>query len=761
MSVRAIPRTAPVERPLAPAETPQPLPRAAHRYRPLVAGALLAALLSSLAVVAVTRVWDQDLRVPFQYTHTPGDDQQDATLDLMLIKNVHETGWFDTNPQLNAPFAQHWAEWPMGGDLLAYVVKKGLVDATGNVALTFNLFWLLTFPLTALVAFPVLRSLRCSWTTALVGAVLFSLAPYHFRNGAAHENLAFYVGIPVIVLACARVLGPDGALPRLRDLHTRHAWRRLGWLLAGAVLVGVTGIYYLAFMVTLLAICAVVAALAYRRGDRLVFAALIAGAGLLASFLANLPTLLYRWQHAPNRLGVPDRVVGAAEQYPLRIVELLSPVTQHRFGPFAVLADHLYEPGREGFGTAELGLAAAAGFVVALVALLLRALRRTSDDRWSFEARLGVVMVAALALATKGGLSRPLEYVGLQGVRAWNRIAIVIAFASIVVFARLLDRVRVRALRTTTTGRRRRYAVWCAALAGVVVLGVLDQSSPALLPTRHATARDWDTDAAFVASLQRHLPDNAMVFQLPVVDFPEHGTTERMSNYDLIKEGYLHSTDLRWSAGGMRGRDGEWQFPAAQLPLHDLVRGISAIGFSALTLDRFGYHGGGDVQVRILDHLLGPPIARRDDRLVAWDLRPAAASLLRRLSPAGRHALARRMLDAPRTYLSTDADPLVDRGGRHPICREASVSIVNPGHERVRRHLSVRLHQRVSDVRFGHVTIGGHTARVATDGQPRVFALDVPPGTTTVPITVETPGVRCPSTPAELLPSVSATLHAT
>jgi hypothetical protein len=89
------------------------------------------------------------------------------------------------------------------------------------------------------------------------------------------------------------------------------------------------------------------------------------------------------------------------------------------------------------------------------------------------------------------------------------------------------------------------------------------------------------------------------------------------------------------------------------------------------------------------------------------------------------------------------------------------VSIVNPGHERVRRHLSVRLHQRVSDVRFGHVTIGGHTARVATDGQPRVFALDVPPGTTTVPITVETPGARCPSTPAELLPSVSATLHAT
>ena len=56
-----------------------------------------------------------------------------------------------------------------------------------------------------------------------------------------------------------------------------------------------------------------------------------------------------------------------SEAYPLRIVELLSPVTAHRFGPFAALADHLYEPGREGLGTAQLGLAAAIGFVCAVV----------------------------------------------------------------------------------------------------------------------------------------------------------------------------------------------------------------------------------------------------------------------------------------------------------------------------------------------------------------------------------------------------------
>ena len=204
----------------------RPHRRRRHRRRSLIAGALLAALLSSLSVTLVTHLWSLPLHVPFQYTQTPSDDEQDATLDMMLIKNIHETGWFNTNPKLNAPFAQRWAEWPMGGDLLAYTVKKALVDTTGDVPLTFNLFWLLTFPSTALAAFPALRALRCSWSTALVGAVLFSLAPYHFRNGAAHENLAFYVGVPVIVLICAKVLGPDAALPSLAALRHRRAWWR-------------------------------------------------------------------------------------------------------------------------------------------------------------------------------------------------------------------------------------------------------------------------------------------------------------------------------------------------------------------------------------------------------------------------------------------------------------------------------------------------------------------------------------------------------
>jgi hypothetical protein len=715
---------------------------------------VLAAVLSSLAIGLLTQLWDQPLHVPFQYAHAPGDDEEDATLDLMLIKNVHETGWFNTNPKLNAPFEQHWAEWPMGGDLLAYTIKKGMVDVTGDVPLTFNLFWLLTFPLTALIAFPALRSLRVSWSAALVGAVLFSLAPYHFRNGAGHENLAFYVGVPIVVLVCMRVLGPDGALPAPGDLRHWAAWWRLRWLLLGTVLVGVTGIYYLAFLLSLLAICAGVSVIAGRRPGRLVVAGLFAAVGLATSALANLPTLLYRWQHPANLLGVPDRRLGVSEAYPLRIVELLSPVTAHRFGPFAFIADQLYSPGRRGTGTAMLGLAGSIGFVVAIFAVLILAIRRTKRRSWSYEARVGILVIGALVLGTAGGLGRALELVGLSGVRAWTRIAIVVAFASLVVFGRLLDRLRVALVR-----RRRPFPrlAWTSCLAVILVVCTLDQAAPASLPNPAARAALWREDRAFVAKLEHRLPKDAMVFQLPVVDFPEHGSTLEMSAHDLIKEGYLHSKTLRWSTGGIRGRSGEWQWPAAKLHSRSLLRGLAALGFSAVMLDRNGFSDLGDHRVHAITAVLGEPVVRGGDHLVAWDLRRARSELLATTDAAARSAIARRMLEAPLVYLSTDVDPIRDRGSAKSICRTGELVLVNPSHHHVTRELSLNFAPRGLVDRRGYLTLGHRRIPIVADG-PQHVRLVLAPGRTNVGIRVRTHDVRCESVLLDMLSTVSASL---
>ncbi|MGZ8735409.1 MAG: hypothetical protein ACXW1M_09505, partial [Acidimicrobiia bacterium] len=415
-----------------------------------------------------------------------------------------------------------------------------------------------------------------------------------------------------------------------------------------------------------------------------------------------------------------------------------------------------YEPGRQGLGTAHLGLAAAVGFVCGILAVLVRSVRSADRRGWSFEARLGVITVAALFLATRGGISRALELTGLSGVRAWSRIAIVVTFAGIVVFARLLDRLRVVMHGRLRTAPR---IAWPSLLAIVLVVGVLDQASPVMVPKPEARARLWRADDAFVASLERQLPENAMVFQLPVVDFPDHGAIRQLSAHDLIKEGYLHSKTLRWSAGGVRGREGEWQWPASRLPVRELTRGVTAMGFSALMLDRYGYADDGTRQYRQLKRLLGTPIAERGDRLAAWDLRSAVPSLLGDLGSAGRRRLAQRLLDAPRVYLSSDADPIVGRGEPRGICAHGFISLANPGRRRIESQLEITFDPRNSTARHGYMLINGVRRPISTDPRVNRIPVHLAPGTNKATITVRTPGLRCASAPVDALPAVSMRLR--
>ncbi len=723
--------------------------------RELLVGAIVAALLTTVAVAVVTQLWDRSLDRPFQYSLYRGDDQQDATLELMLIKNIHETGWFGTNPKLGAPFRQQWAEWPMGGDVLAYGMKKVLVDATGDVPLTLNLFWLLTFPLVAAIAYPSFRSLRASPATALVGSVLYALAPYHFRNGVAHSNLAFYAAVPVIVVACMRVLAPPGVCPGWRDLRRRRGWRALRWLLLGAVLVGITGIYYLAFLLTMLAICAVVGAIAYRRPDRLAIAAVIGGAGFVASTVANLPTLLFRWSHAPNLLAVPERVRGTSDLYPLRLAELVGPITDHRFGPLATVAANLSPPNRQGLGTAQLGAVGAIGLVIGIGALLVRVIRRDHGTGWRFEARLGVVMLAAVFLGMGGGVGRLLEHLGLQGVRAWPRIGIVIAFAALVVVLRLLDRARAS---LHVRGRTVPAIVWIGALAALLVVGVWDQTPATALPTATASARAWDRDQRFVTRLEHRVPRGSMVFELPITDFPDHDERAAMSSHDLVKLGYLHSDRLRWSAGGIRGRSTEWQFPLERMSVRRLVPRLAAIGFGSIVLDPDGY-GPHQAEAKIagLNRLLGPPIARNDHRLLAWSLAPARARLGAELDPAGVRRIARHTLTLPRLYSQTDVEPMVGRGRPTPVCWSATLRLVNPRTRPVRTALTVEVDGRQADPPAAAVRVRGRW-RPLTLAEPGRFAMRLRAGTTKVPVRVRVPDVRCDNVEYNALPQVSAAL---
>jgi hypothetical protein len=133
--------------------------------------------------------------------------------------------------------------------------------------------------------------------------------------------------------------------------------------------------------------------------------------------------------------------------------------------------------------------------------------------------------------------------------------------------------------------------------------------------------------------------------------------------------------------------------------------------------------------------------------------------LLGDLSAGARRALAQQMLDAPRLYLSSDADPLTSRGERHDICADGALTLVNPGTRVVQEQLEITLLQRRSAARHGHVTINARAVPISAGRRGNVIPVALPPGRSTIEISVDTPGVRCQSVPVASLPSVSASLR--
>ena len=417
----------------------------------------------ALSVALVTQLWNQPLHVPFQYAHTPGDDEQDATLDMMLIKNVHETGWFNTNPKLERAVRAALGRVADGRRPSRLHDEEGASSrrpATCRSRSTSSGCSRSRSPRSS--RFPALRSLRCSWATALVGAVLFSLAPYHFRNGVGHENLAFYVGVPVIVLLCMKILGPDArvavgrraAAPRRVVPHALAAPRRRARSAS-------PGIYYLAFLLSLLvdlrgrerARAPPAGPLRARRRSS-------ARSGSRRRSLANLPTLLYRWQHAANLLGVPDRRRRRLRGLPAPARRAAQPRDRPPIRPVRQRSQtSSTSRARMGSATADARTARRDRLRVSRSWPCSCAPCAARSDRgWSFEARLGIVMLGATLPRDEGrvraGRSSPRAS---HGVRAWTRIAIVVAFAS---------HRRVRLVSSTGSGSSSAAAGWPASRPG-------------------------------------------------------------------------------------------------------------------------------------------------------------------------------------------------------------------------------------------------------------------------------------------------------
>ncbi|MFM7536222.1 MAG: hypothetical protein ACKO91_10600 [Acidimicrobiales bacterium] len=582
-------------------------PAGSLRVRILLAEAAAVALATTVAVGAHLQVWRARWSVPWVA-------EGDASFYLMVARALGQGDGYLTNDHLGFPFGQRLHDLPQGFDNANWLLLRILAAVTGSPGAAVNAFYLVTFPMVAAVACVALRRLGLGRATAMVGAVLYAVAPYHFARNEVHLLLSSYALVPVSVLL-ALALFDD--LPPWRD-------RRWWWVVAGLVGLASTGAYYLAFTLLLVAVAGVVAALERRQWQPVLAAgAMIAVAGV--AFALNVSPSLVELTGSGANPGVAGRTPGETELYGLRVSQLYAPRLGHRVDALATLAAEArgtVVPSEEG---QALGLVGAAGLSMLFVVFVVAIAGRGVEARLR---RLALLAVVSILVATVSGFSYLLSAAGLTGIRSWNRISVLVAFVALAAVLVVVERLagRLAARRGWPVG-----TVTAVAALAVGSVGWLDQTAPADVPPYAAAAARWSNDASFFADVRARIGDGAGVLVAPHLPFPEMPNRLDIGPYDGAL-GYVHAPTLRWTWGFMRGRHPDWPCALASMPAAEQAARVRAVGIAGVVVDRRGDRVPGEVEAPWRSVLGEPSTQSADGRYAFYDLRsispPADAEVL-------------------------------------------------------------------------------------------------------------------------------------
>jgi phosphoglycerol transferase len=570
-----------------------------------------AALVLCLGILTASlKLWRMDWRVPFAYA-------ADSLLVGSWVKAVAENGWYLHNPHVGAPFGQDMHDFPLA-ESMHFALMKLIALRAPNYAAVMNAYFLLTFPLTMLAALFVLRRLGISYGPALVVSALFTFLPYHLIRSENHLFLAAYFHVPLMVLLVLWLYREPLLFVPVGPGGWRWDWRSPRALagLGICAVVACGGVYYAFFGCFFLLVAGAASACERKCWRPLV------GAGLFillvtAGVLANVaPNLAYRLGHGANPAAI-NRPSGHAEIYGMKVAQLLLPTPEHRVKILKKLRDTYtaQAPLCNENDIAALGFVGSAGFLF-LIGRLLRRARPAADG--SLLDALCVLNIFGVLVATVGGFGSLVALLATPMIRCYNRMSVYLAFFALLAVALVLQALRERC----RTGRAR--ALYWAGLALVLGVGLGDQVSAAFVPHYKGVKREFEADADFVRRVEASMPPGACIFQLPYMAFPESLPSGCVLNYDHLR-GYLHSKTLRWSFGGMRGRDGDrWYAAVAKQAPADLVTTLTCTGFRGLCIDRRGYPLEALLRLegQLAELLQIQPIISTDDRHSFFTLRP-------------------------------------------------------------------------------------------------------------------------------------------
>jgi phosphoglycerol transferase len=537
--------------------------------------------------------WSSGIIPNLAYPYVYND--HDGLLSSWIVQRLIE-GWIYENPRSGFPFGSNFLDFPIP-DLGNLIVLKLLGFVTGNYYKAINLYFLLSFPVTFIASYCVLRVIDLRKILAFCAAIIFVFLPFHFqRLNYGHIFYSWYFVVPLFFYIGYIIFNYD-----LKQNKDRITTKKSLTYLFGIFILTSFGVYYSLFGAIIISIAGISASFKSRSFVPLgkAVAALLV---IVFSLLIILsPNILNRYTNGVNH-DVAVRTPAEAEVYALTMKQLLLPRTDHRLDYFAKFSSFYSKNGSavNENSTSTLGLIGSLGFIFLWAVIILVISGKKFSPNTTYIALLTLIL---FLFATIGGLGAIFSSLISPLIRAWNRISIFIAFCTIsgffILFQNLLKQHFFSKISNSAS-----YLLSCALL----IIGLYDQTISTCNKCNQELSFFYNNDKDFIQKIENELPPSSAVYQLPYMKFPETPPLNRLNAYDLAI-GYLNSNSLHWSYGGMKGRDGDLFYQAlSQEPIEIQLKVIYKLGFSGIYIDRRGFDDNAEKIISQLSTLVGPPL---------------------------------------------------------------------------------------------------------------------------------------------------------
>ncbi len=497
---------------------------------------------------------------------------------------------------LNAPFNANWNDYPLTVEIVP--AAFGWIARLTGLLIASNLMYLSAHILAGISFWYAGTMLRYRLPYVLAGSILFAFSHYIFaRNYFQHPTLSYYWHIPLFILSSGWVIRGD-------IVNDKFKFR---FSLAVSVITGIFSPYYSFIYIHFLFFGSLLNFIR-RKNQQAKYAIYLIFATMFGFIVMNMDTLTYQWMHGENPNAIV-RNLSSLIYYGLKLPDLFYPPF-HRWEWWASFAQEHYhgiiQPHGEGISP-YLGVVGIAGFLwlmgLSTYRLLQGKTRLIPTPAWQ--------IIWVILYGIMGGVNLLIGSLGWQLFRATNRYSIIILTLALLFLIRQLSRYAPSPRRAVTVSLL------------LLTIGLWDQLPiPVTSEAIAQSSQAIKSDAAFAKRLQQTLPENAMVFQLPVASYPEVPPIHRMKDYEHFRP-YLHTKNLRYSYGNTKGRGEEdWQKEVAALPATVMIEALQRYGFDALYINRKGYKDNAD---NLVDQIrrIGKPVIAESGELIAFRLAPS------------------------------------------------------------------------------------------------------------------------------------------